>query len=516
MAEVPEPKRVNGFKPVEGIPLQLHRMPNVGRPPVLLLHGASAQHETFCIPRSHSLAKFLWEKGYEPWLLDWRGSRRVTDSMDPQQLEQMRDVLDLDHAAREDIPSALRRIASVRDREDRTEPHKIHVVAHCLGAAVLAQAIASGDVSPKRIGRVVLLTIGLFYEAPLDGKMKSQFNVLQRLWKAGSVSLVDPRFPGLVGEWPSDLHDIYQGIGPGLRPHPEGDEDPICSHSLCNRVSFMYGVPFRHSDLVEEIHGVSTVKFTDGEAEPRRGERLRAALAVKKEEKKAGVARRPVYAPVKSPIQDLGVGIVTRVKVESGSWRRGDAAGTLTLSGALGVFPGDNERDDDGETFKSDYGLWADDRQVGICGGKLQADEPAQLDGQFGGIPLRMYLQGAYNVRRRWAAKFRTNSSAKLQDDKDLIGPNARGRFHELPAVTLITGEYNQLWHRDSINRMHEWITAGLKPRARERFTKIIIPNYGHQDLLWGKKSLDEVFPIILDKGLDGPGTSILVDDDPP
>ena len=91
---------------------------------------------------------------------------------------------------------------------------------------------------------------------------------------------------------------------------------------------------------------------------------------------------------------------------------------------------------------------------------------------QFGGIPLRMYLQGAYNVRRRWAAKFPTDSSAKLQDDKDLIGPEARGRFHELPAVTLITGEQNQLWHRDSINRMHEWITAGLNRRARERFMK--------------------------------------------
>ena len=70
------------------------------------------------------------------------------------------------------------------------------------------------------------------------------------------------------------------------------------------------------------------------------------------------------------------------------------------------------------------------DQSIGIregselSGSELDEVKPGLWE-QFGGIPLRMYLQGAYNVRRRWAAKFPTDSSAKLQDDKDLIGPEA-------------------------------------------------------------------------------------------
>jgi len=286
-------------------------------------------------------------------------------------------------------------------------------------------------------------------------------------------------------------------------------------------VSFMYGTPFRHPNLVDEIHGVWRVKFSKGRAEPRVGERLQAIFVDDRSEKPAAENGEPTAdASSAVPVPPYGVGVVSHVQPESGSWRRGNAKGTLLLSGCAGEFPPIVSRE--GDEPVAYYELRAPDQSIGVCegselsGSELDEVKPGLWE-QFGGIPLRMYLQGAYNVRRRWAAKFPTDSSAKLQDDKDLIGPEARGRFHELPAVTLITGEQNQLWHRDSINRMHEWITAGLNRRARERFTKIIIPNFGHQDLLWGgKKSWDEVFPRILDEGLDGPGTSILADDYPP
>ena len=282
----------------------------------------------------------------------------------------------------------------------------------------------------------------------------------------------------------------------------------------------MYGTPFRHPNLVDEIHGVWRVKFSKGRAEPRVGERLQAIFVDDRSEKTAAEnGQPPADAPSAVPVPRPGVGVVSHVQTESGSWRREDAKGTLLLSGCAGEFPPIVSWKGDEPTVY--YELRAQDQSIGICegsepsGSKLDELNPG-LSEQFGGIPLRMYLQGALNVRRRWAARFPADPSVELQKDKSLIGPDARGRFHKLPAVTLITGEYNQLWHRDSINRMHEWITAGLKPRARERFTKTIIPNYGHQDLLWGKKSWDEVFPIILDKGLNGPGTSIPFDDDPP
>jgi len=515
MAENPpdleEPIRPSGDP--EGVPLELRRMRNEGKPPVLLLHGASAQHATFCIPKGRSLAEFLWKNDYEPWLLDWRGSRRVTDALGDRGLDQMRDVLDLDRAASEDVPWALRTIAEARDAEDFSERHKIHVVAHCLGAAVLAQMIAAGDPSVSdRLGRIVLLTIGLFYEPPLDGKIKGQFNVLDRLWNEGSVTLIDPRKPERENRWPLALRRVYEGIGSVLRPHPQADVEPLCSHALCNRVSFMYGAPFRHSNLVGEIHGWSTVRFQKGEAQPGPGERLHTAFVAEEPPGDEAGVGGPAPLLAEPSLPRSSIGFVRDVKLESGSWRRGDAAGTFELVGSVGKFPADALL---GNTKLGHYELRANDQTIATCQGKPHPDRPAELGKQFGGIPLRMYLQGALNVRRRWAAKFPSDRSAKLQSDNTLINRDARERFHRLPAVTLITGEHNQLWHRDSINRMHEWVTAGLTGKTRERFTKEIIPDYGHQDLLWGESAEKDVFPIILGKGLGGDDTIILVDDDP-
>ena len=487
MAELaPDPERCAGFSGQNGIPLELRRMPNPGQPPVLLLHGASAQHRTFCIPRGRSLANYLWQEGYEPWLLDWRGSRRVTDALERSgKLEDERDVLDLDHAAREDLPEALTYIALLRDAEDgEGHEQKIHVVAHCLGAGVLAQAIASEAVTAARLGRVVLLTLGLFYESPLDGKVKSQFQVLDRLWRQGAVTVIDPNKPDKKDKWPPELREIYEGIGTGWRPHPRGDGDPRCSHAVCNRVSFMYGVPYRHSNLVKEIHGTAHVRFAGGSHEPRRGERVSTD-----EGSADDSAKKP------------SVGFVSKVARSSGSWRGKDAAGTLELSGSVGEFP-------------ANCNLRADDQAIATCGGKEpRADEPAELGEQFGAIPLRMYLQGAQNVRRGWAGPFvdtkrDVDMVAKAKRDGVLIGTDARGNFLKLSAITLITGARNQLWHRDSVNRMYEWLTSGSS-QARAKVRRHVLREYAHQDLLWGKRAKEEVFPLIVKDGLGGPGTRI-------
>jgi pimeloyl-ACP methyl ester carboxylesterase len=495
----------NGLPVSKRPPLELRRMrppgpppsadqpptPDPGRPPVLLLHGASAQHETFFIPKGRSLAEFLWDEGYEPWLLDWRGSRRVTDSMSDSDLESFRDELDFDRAE-EDLRSALKRIAEVRDREG--EPQKIHVVAHCIGAGVLAQAIAKDTVPLGRLGRVVLLTLGLFYETPLDGKLKSQFRVLDRLWKEGSVAIIDPRDPSDKERWPPALKKVYEEIGARWRPHPDADRESDSSHALCNRISFMYGVPYRHSNLVDQIHGVHRVGFAAGCLEPGVGERIRA---VDSGEKLAGD---------KSLAQRLGehdgLGFVYHVHLVSGTWREKNAEGTLELSGSVGEFRNGN------------CDLWADDRKIGKCRGKrLGHDVPNALEEQFGGIPLRMYLHGAQNVRRGWAGPFVETAKASddANSDTSYIGSEAAEHFRSLPAVTLITGAQNQLWHPDSIDRMYQWLTNGQKDASRP-VRRHVVSGYAHQDLLWGQNAMNDVFPLILRDGLGGNGTSIPFD----
>ena len=57
----------------------------------------------------------------------------------------------------------------------------------------------------------------------------------------------------------------------------------------------------------------------------------------------------------------------------------------------------------------------------------------------------------------------------------------------ELSAITLITGAHNQLWRRDSVHRMYEWLTSDSN-QARASVQRRVLREYAHQDLLWGER----------------------------
>jgi pimeloyl-ACP methyl ester carboxylesterase len=123
--------------------------------------------------------------------------------------------------------------------------------------------------------------------------------------------------------------------------------------------------------------------------------------------------------------------------------------------------------------------------------------DPEALEKQFGPIPIEMYIQAGQNVRRRWAAPYGEGG-----DCPKFISDDARKRFAGMH-VTLITGTRNTLWHRDSIDRMYEWLRRGGVLRGPEMpasegrngtVEKVVIPDFGHQDLLWGKKAPEKVF----------------------
>ena len=120
---------------------------------------------------------------------------------------------------------------------------------------------------------------------------------------------------------------------------------------------------------------------------------------------------------------------------------------------------------------------------------EIHSDADA-LRHQFGAIPLYMYLHAAQAVRRGWVAPFDNPIT-----DTQYIGDDARRRFDGID-ITLITGDRNRLWHRDSVDRMYEWLRRG-NGRRSGRTQKIIFNGYGHQDLYWGRNSWDEVFPRI-------------------
>ena len=296
------------------VKLSLYREKNPKGPPVLLLHGASASSQTFERPgpgpdgRSRSLVGHLLEEGFEPWLLDWRGSGRVVDeAVRSGTLNDLREQLDFDHAAHLGHPPGL---GADRESPGRCEGHSRRSVT-AWGRGCCAQAIAGGFVSPSlRLKRVVLLTLGLFYEPPFDSRLKTQDHALDQLLAVRPQGAVG-RSPGPARAGPSALEEMYCNWPTSLRPHQESELPGV--HEMCNRLSFMYGTPYLEHQLVPEIHDPTcTISFASGRHEPKVGDSLEGGTS--------GAA-----------------GILREVRLTSGSWKTGDAKGALVLKGTRGA-----------------------------------------------------------------------------------------------------------------------------------------------------------------------------------
>jgi hypothetical protein len=267
----------------------------------------------------------------------------------------------------------------------------------------------------------------------------------------------------------------------------------------------MYGEPYIEAQLAPEIHGRWVVRFKHGRKMPFEGDRV-YVKALSRDD------------PAKLSRHAVAAGVVLNVDWNpETSWKVGNAIGRITLSGVHGELPLD-----DSDEFAI---VLAKNPDVAAAAyGGLEYAQEAELPKQFGAIPLRMFVQAAENSRRGWAAEFidRFERHKRRQDrdrkpeqpaaapDTALISEEARRCFHELPAVTLITGRDNTLWYRKSIDDMYQWLTNGgaLNGQGLPKITRKIFEDYGHQDLLWGRNAKKDVFRTILDSGLGGPGGS--------
>jgi pimeloyl-ACP methyl ester carboxylesterase len=126
---------------------------------------------------------------------------------------------------------------------------------------------------------------------------------------------------------------------------------------------------------------------------------------------------------------------------------------------------------------------------------RIPAIHGRYLPTQFGYIPLQFLLHCCQNLRRGHAAPFVPTSTSPLPPDTRYL---QRRPFQDR-RITLITGDLNSLWHRDSIDTMYEWLRRGRQPEQPLSLQKHVVPDFGHQDLYWGVDAPRLVFPKILE-----------------
>ena len=346
--------------------LELRRHRGPGKP-VLLVHGASAQSDTFRIGEKQTLVAHLLSKTFDVWTLDWRASmRRVRDIY----CQNRSTDFTIDAAARHDIPAA---IAAMRQQG---VTGKIGVVGHCMGGAIVTQGIVEGVLPASDVENVVITALGLFYRAAIDDVVKAEDGVLEDLLFNRHQDLLHP-----TKKWDPNLcqQDAVDGDWDDLlqKPYEIWKQTSLrheCAVTMCHRVSYMFGMPYI-PDNIPAIHG----------------------------------------------------------------------------SG-----PG------------------------------------SSLPLQFGYIPVQFLLHCCQNLRRGYAAPFVPRGRGRSLASQDALLNQAAFRDRKL---TLITGDLNSLWHRDSIDTMYEWLLRG-RPSG-QRVEKHVLAGFGHQDLHWGLKAPDNVFPLI-------------------
>ncbi|MGW2313078.1 alpha/beta hydrolase [Actinomadura luteofluorescens] len=218
------------FRASDGTELALARVTredaaNGDRPAVLLLHGLTASSDMFVLPETRNLVDVLLDAGYEPWLLDWRGSCRLPYNDDDGAGYSFDDV------ALYDIPEAVARI------RERIGGRRLFVVAHCLGALSLSLSMTAGLVP----GLAGVVAQGVFLTPKLAAstrfRMHFGFEVLRRrirhvpvdFRKAGFRSKYTPLFAlaSLGADCPDPtcqmLHNSAWSVGASLFVHDQLD-----------------------------------------------------------------------------------------------------------------------------------------------------------------------------------------------------------------------------------------------------------------------------------------------------
>lgn len=149
--EMPAADETHTVKTTDGWTILLHRYRkrDCTGEPVLIVHGAMANHHNWDAPRGATLPELLVRNGYDCWLIDFRGCRSGAPAPG-----RVKSDATIDDYVLYDLPAALDYIRQV------TGYAKVHWVGHSMGGMLLyaydaifgAEWIASGTTLGSPIG----------------------------------------------------------------------------------------------------------------------------------------------------------------------------------------------------------------------------------------------------------------------------------------------------------------------------------------------------------------------------
>lgn len=228
------------FTTEDGVELQLSRFQGGTKGPVILTPGFGTSSVAYTIDTTDTnYPEYLFEHGYDVWVLDYRASPLLPSSGTQ---------FTLDDIARYDYPAAVDKVREVAGVDD------VQVMAHCVGSLTFLMSLSLG-LKGVRSGVASQLT------------MHPRAGTLNEL-RAGiyAASIMDVLgIDTLTTEFDDDPSWVESLYDKALAIYPAGEEP--CDRPFCRRVMFMYGEVYDHDKLneathdhIEEAFGVANIK----------------------------------------------------------------------------------------------------------------------------------------------------------------------------------------------------------------------------------------------------------------
>ena len=235
--------KVHFFKTSDGVELRLTRCQGRTKGPVILIHGLGVSSAIFSIDTIETnLLEYLFAKGYDAWLLDFRASIDLPSAVTQ---------FTADDVATKDYPAAIAEVLRL------TGTPSLQVVAHCYGATTFSMALCAGL---EGVRSAVISQISTHIVPPTVNRIRTGLHLPEFLDKLGVPTL--SAYTDTHENWASALYDR------ALDLYPVGEN---CQSPVCHRITFMYAPLYRHEQLNESTHealhemfGVANIRAFEG------------------------------------------------------------------------------------------------------------------------------------------------------------------------------------------------------------------------------------------------------------
>jgi cholesterol oxidase len=219
------PPETHPFTTSDGVALRLTRFKGGARGPVILAPGFGTSGLAYTIDTPDTnLPEFLFARGYDVWVLDYRASPELPAS-DTQ--------FTVDDIATRDWPAAVARV------RQQSGAASVQVMGHCVGSLSFLMAMLAGMTGVRS---AVCSQLTLFPVAPALTDAKAAMHLASLLDGVGDHFWQTDAYPH---QWIEAALDRFMR----LYPTHEG-----CTSAVCRRILFLYGEVFHHANLNDPTH----------------------------------------------------------------------------------------------------------------------------------------------------------------------------------------------------------------------------------------------------------------------